>query len=981
MTARKKNILHKPEGLGTLYTDAALHESVLRFNTIADFTFDWEYWILPDKSLTYVSPSCERISGYRAEEFLQDPELLVKITHSEDRKKLICHMEESVRQEKSECSQLEFRIRTNSGEERWIEHACQSVYDQAGNFAGRRASNRDITERKQATKMLQRRAEIQSILREIAEAALLSPSLEGLYREVHSLVGRFLPSDNFNISFLNEASGQIVTTYLEDPTGLIPNRRPVGKYITEYVMRERRAMHVTEEEFQRLCELGEVESRFVEWKESIIAPLRDSQGRVFGAITLLTLQERQVYQPDAIEVLALIAAQISMAIERKQAEAALQEREAQYRNLFEMESDALFLIDAESSDILEANAAAVAMYGYSREELLSMRVFDLSAEPEKTGIAMNQVCLIGEITVPLRYNRKKDGTIFPVEITATKMLWKGRPVLIPAMRDISERMKNETCLRESEERLREVLENSIDVAYKLNLQTETFEYLSPAFKRMSGYSLEENMTLVVGKIFDRIHPEDRAAVEAVLAEVMSGPVDTAYHMEYRFLHKDGYYQFLHNQFTVLRDEIGKPLAIIGNVSDVTARKKMEDALLESEKRFRELIRDVNVIIKILNDHGRITFMNEYGLAFFGYAAEELMGKTEVETILPDYESTGRDLKKFSEEFHANSRLHQRCTHENITKLRRRVWVDWTNRYVVDVETGKAGWICVGVDVTAAKRAEQEQIRQYTRSRVREILTETINRRLSHTEMINELKQTGITLDMPFVVTLLANPAEYLPEVAPDQNWSERQQRINLLIDFLHASKTGIAAHTTAGILIIHRLSSEKESPFTVSHVRVAVNALLKKISGHWLEKEAVVGICHSTDTVQEAAILYEQARTALHYGPVLFPGRRVYHWYDLGCFQFIVKDLHSEQTQQFIQTHLGPILNEKNLKSREQDLETLAALLSGDSFQVIAFRLHVHTQTIIFRKKKLEKLLDADLDMPDKRMNLDIAMKLLSLLA
>ncbi|HMV30400.1 MAG TPA: sensor domain-containing diguanylate cyclase, partial [Anaerolineales bacterium] len=114
------------------------------------------------------------------------------------------------------------------------------------------------------------------------------------------------------------------------------------------------------------------------------------------------------------------------------------------RLLFDLETDAIFIIRNEDGAILQANRAAVSLYGYSLLELLSKRNIDLSAEPELTQKATNTPLPSDQvITIPLRYHRKKDGTIFPVEITARFITWRGQSVHIVAMRDITERKKIE----------------------------------------------------------------------------------------------------------------------------------------------------------------------------------------------------------------------------------------------------------------------------------------------------------------------------------------------------------------------------------------------------------------------------------------------------------------------------------------------------------------------------------------------------------
>lgn len=125
---------------------AEIHASELRFQTMADFAYDWECWLSPVGEVIYSSPSCRRITGYSAAEFQARPELIVEIVHVEDRPMVAEHTSRMALPE--ETCQLDFRIMTRSGETRWISHNCRPVRDAKGNFLGRRMSNRDITQRK-----------------------------------------------------------------------------------------------------------------------------------------------------------------------------------------------------------------------------------------------------------------------------------------------------------------------------------------------------------------------------------------------------------------------------------------------------------------------------------------------------------------------------------------------------------------------------------------------------------------------------------------------------------------------------------------------------------------------------------------------------------------------------------------------------------------------------------------------------------------
>ncbi|MBN2429379.1 MAG: transporter substrate-binding domain-containing protein [Deltaproteobacteria bacterium] len=125
--------------------------------------------------------------------------------------------------------------------------------------------------------------------------------------------------------------------------------------------------------------------------------------------------------------------------ERKLAEQVIQDSEAKYKILFETVSDANFLIDKNTGHILEVNSAASKIYGFSREEFLRMKNTDVSAEPEKTHKATHEKLT----SIPLRYHKKKDGTVFPVEIAASHLAWKGQEVHIASIRDVSFRIETE----------------------------------------------------------------------------------------------------------------------------------------------------------------------------------------------------------------------------------------------------------------------------------------------------------------------------------------------------------------------------------------------------------------------------------------------------------------------------------------------------------------------------------------------------------
>ena len=124
-----------------------LEESDQRFKTVADFAYDWEYWVDQNGKFIYLSPSCMRITGYHQEEITSDPQLVCKMVKPEYAEKVCRHYFDESKDDAPDHS-MEYPILTKNGEEIWLEHNCCPVYDTQGKYTGRRGSNRDITDRK-----------------------------------------------------------------------------------------------------------------------------------------------------------------------------------------------------------------------------------------------------------------------------------------------------------------------------------------------------------------------------------------------------------------------------------------------------------------------------------------------------------------------------------------------------------------------------------------------------------------------------------------------------------------------------------------------------------------------------------------------------------------------------------------------------------------------------------------------------------------
>ncbi|MBX7255209.1 MAG: PAS domain S-box protein [Candidatus Hydrogenedentes bacterium] len=149
------------------------------------------------------------------------------------------------------------------------------------------------------------------------------------------------------------------------------------------------------------------------------------------------------------------------------------------------------------------------------------------------------------------------------------------------------------------------------------------------------------------------------------------------------------------------------------------RNRKERALHENEQKYRELVENANSIILRWSHEGKITFLNEFGQRFFGYSAEEILGRHVVGTIVPLTESSGRDLKPLIEQICANPKAFEQNVNENVRRNGERVWVAWTNRITRDEQGQVLGILSVGTDITAQKEAQdalrrsEEQFRLIT----------------------------------------------------------------------------------------------------------------------------------------------------------------------------------------------------------------------------------------------------------------------------
>jgi len=426
----------------------------------------------------------------------------------------------------------------------------------------------------------------------ISEAAQSTSSLDDLYRFIHKTISSLMPAkDNFYIALYDEINHTLRVPYFVDENEKPPDPQPLGKGLTEYVFRTGKPLLASPEKFQELVDKGEVISigpASIDW---LGVPLK-VQKKTIGILVVQSYTEGLRFTEEEKNMLMFISSQVAMAIERKKAQQALKESEEKYRTLVERANDAIVVI--QDGVLKYVNARAVKLSGYSVEELLESP-FTRFVPPEQAGIleACLQRTLKGKKS-PSGYEARllqKDGQVSYVEISGSRIPFRGKPADYVVIHDISEHKRMQQKIRETEDQYKDLVEKA-DIAIMIDDTDGKFRYCNKTFSRIFGYTVEDIKSLSITAI---IHPDDRERVLKLHEDRMQGKrVKKRY--EIKGVRKDGSTLDCEIDVVTLRD--GK--RIIGTRSymwDITERKQAEKQLKASLKEKEVLLREIHHRVK------------------------------------------------------------------------------------------------------------------------------------------------------------------------------------------------------------------------------------------------------------------------------------------------------------------------------------------------------------------------------------------------
>jgi len=331
------------------------------------------------------------------------------------------------------------------------------------------------------------------------------------------------------------------------------------------------------------------------WLSARLVPVRNREGRITAVLGI----SRDISQ-------------------HKRAQDALQESEEKYRSLVELASDGICI--THNARIQFANRAMADMIGHTPEHAIGKMIFEF-VPPDEQLRAMDifqrrKLDQLPEPTIMETYLRHQDGTDIPVEVSIVRITYQGRIAGHIMIRDITERRLNEQALRESEEKYRSVVELASDGIGIT--QGRKLAYANPQLAAMLGYSVEE----ITGKSYhDLLFPEDVDRTENYRAKRI-GQADTPGRTEIRLVRRDGSALAV-DISTVEITYNARPAGLI-IVRDATERMRAQQALRESEEKYRSVVELANDGILISRDT-HILFANSQLADMLGYSAPELVG--------------------------------------------------------------------------------------------------------------------------------------------------------------------------------------------------------------------------------------------------------------------------------------------------------------------------------------------------------------------
>ena len=400
--------------------------------------------------------------------------------------------------------------------------------------------------------------------------------------------------------------------------------------------------------------------------------------------------------------------------ERRRAEDALKQTELLFRGLFELSPDSVVLMDPYAPNvswpIIDCNAAACQMNGYRRDELIGVSIDILHAAPAnlaERSAYMQRLQAAGNLKYETLH-RRKDGTLFPIEVSTTLIKVGQRELVIGIDRDITGRKQAEDALAQERNLLRSLIDNVPDYVYVKDTHSR-FLLANPALAHLMGASTPDD---VLGKTDLDFYPREQAnrylAEEQAIFE--SGQPLLGY--EDHTHDQTGASRWISTTKVPLRDSQGNLVGLVGIGREITERKLAEVSLRENEERYRRAIAAAGLVpYEIDYDKQCFTFIGEDILNLTGYSPAEFTPDILKQSVLESHVWGLEDTAVAQAEAHARFMAGGIGKWGNDLRIRTRSgderWISDVSVPLPDKHGRVAGAIGIFQDLTERKRAEAD----------------------------------------------------------------------------------------------------------------------------------------------------------------------------------------------------------------------------------------------------------------------------------
>ncbi len=571
--------------------EAELRESEEKFRLIFENAYDEIIYVARDGTAIDVNKKVEEIFGYKREEIVGRNLREFTFFDADEFKRAEKLFNDALSGDPTEIR--EFKARHRDGTPIYIS-ASSTLVKRGGEPEGVLSIVRDITEQKKTEKILKESEEKFKLIFEKANDAIFYFDKNGVLIDANSKTFDLLG-------------------YKKEET--------IGKKISEF-------NHIKPNDIE------DVEAVFKAAVNGETVPMFEMELlHRDGTPVFIEANSSVIGENGWIEGLVVIVRDIT---DRRKAEAKLRESEERFKTIFNSANDAIINIDINGM-VVDANEKAFELFGYNPEEVLGENFAKFTfMKPEDMEKAINifndvmsgQPAQMQELQI-----YRRDGTPVYVEANA-RLVRQGGKIrgLLNILRDITERKRAEKALKESEA----MLVNAQRVArlgtWHLDFTTNKLSW-SDELYRLCKRTKEEG-PIEFDNWVELIHPDDMESVSKWFQNAVD--IGVEYSLDSRLICTDGEIRYIHSEVEVRRDEAGNPIGVLGTALDITKRKKAEEALIESEERFKMIFENANDVIVYVDISGIIIDANAK-IEAFGYTRDEVIGRnfTEFKIFNPD----------------------------------------------------------------------------------------------------------------------------------------------------------------------------------------------------------------------------------------------------------------------------------------------------------------------------------------------------------